>query len=734
MFRSLFISLSAAIFAVVFNLPGFAIDVAVPRDFPAFDLIDNDPTNQGYYYCSGQTVTPPPQVVRPYAFILDARGNVAWYYTDHIEHQYFSHISGEELMVIVRGGSGSDNMELMIFDEQYSICDVIPRENPFRPSMSMDMHEVRIDSNGNLYTLWYDPVEVDMSLWVEGGQPDAIVNHATIQQWDLDGNFLWEWRSVDHVDQLPYTARTNQLSLLLAKFEHLHVNSVQVLDDGDLIVNGLGMNVIFQIDRATGNIEWLLGGDLNEFEAITDLELPPDVDIGFFPAHDAHLYSDNRLSLFDNGRQHTPKRAYGREYLMDFNSMTAELTWYYYHPDDFYSPSQGSLRISADDKRLIGWGGGMGPREPTINATEVTAADELVWEIRLYSNSIGVGEVPDTYRWYKLDHLNQALEPYLSEVSDATDNSIELYANWFGHEGEVDGYQVYVGLTENTLQLVGTTQTGVYTMVGLDPMQTYWCQVIPINGGGDPIGPPSNVIDVMIQMTHLDLDPVVQLVPAAGGTIVYNASFTLVGDQPETLIYRTHVDLPNGNEYGPLSQIYFTMQPNTTQTVNGMTLEVPAYAPAGYYVFKGSVQQVGGGTPATDRFEFAKQGAAEIDGLKELNLSDWISSDELFISGPIREETEANSESPGEFSLGAAYPNPFNASTTLTISLPHASLLQVSVHDVLGREVAMLANGTYTAGSHAISFDGSGLASGLYFVRAIVPGETTCLRKILIIK
>ncbi|HEX03631.1 MAG TPA: T9SS type A sorting domain-containing protein, partial [Bacteroidetes bacterium] len=66
---------------------------------------------------------------------------------------------------------------------------------------------------------------------------------------------------------------------------------------------------------------------------------------------------------------------------------------------------------------------------------------------------------------------------------------------------------------------------------------------------------------------------------------------------------------------------------------------------------------------------------------------------------------------------------PFNPSTTIGITIPVASELEVRVFNTLGREVASLANGLAMAGEHRIIFDATGLASGVYFVHVQVPGK-----------
>ncbi len=78
---------------------------------------------------------------------------------------------------------------------------------------------------------------------------------------------------------------------------------------------------------------------------------------------------------------------------------------------------------------------------------------------------------------------------------------------------------------------------------------------------------------------------------------------------------------------------------------------------------------------------------------------------------------------PAQWSLLPAHPNPFNAATTITISLPQPAQLNVSVLNIQGQQVATLASSVYPAGVRQFVFDASSQASGVYFVRATVtPG------------
>jgi subtilisin-like proprotein convertase family protein len=79
------------------------------------------------------------------------------------------------------------------------------------------------------------------------------------------------------------------------------------------------------------------------------------------------------------------------------------------------------------------------------------------------------------------------------------------------------------------------------------------------------------------------------------------------------------------------------------------------------------------------------------------------------------------------------YPNPFNPKTVVRYQLPVASRVRIAVYDLLGREVAVLANEMKDAGSHDVIFDGSGLASGVYFYR-IQAGDFAETRRMLLVR
>lgn len=72
------------------------------------------------------------------------------------------------------------------------------------------------------------------------------------------------------------------------------------------------------------------------------------------------------------------------------------------------------------------------------------------------------------------------------------------------------------------------------------------------------------------------------------------------------------------------------------------------------------------------------------------------------------------SEYPSDFILEQNYPNPFNPSTAINFSLPVSSDISLRVFNILGKEVADITKGFYSAGNHSVVFDAKGLATGVY--------------------
>jgi hypothetical protein len=92
----------------------------------------------------------------------------------------------------------------------------------------------------------------------------------------------------------------------------------------------------------------------------------------------------------------------------------------------------------------------------------------------------------------------------------------------------------------------------------------------------------------------------------------------------------------------------------------------------------------------------------------------------------------ANS-TPSDFRLNQNYPNPFNPSTVISWNLVVSSDVELTVYNIVGAKVATLVKGNMNAGSHSYEFDGSRLASGVYYYQ-LVAGTQKQVRKMVLLK
>ena len=98
--------------------------------------------------------------------------------------------------------------------------------------------------------------------------------------------------------------------------------------------------------------------------------------------------------------------------------------------------------------------------------------------------------------------------------------------------------------------------------------------------------------------------------------------------------------------------------------------------------------------------------------------------------------TVLNRES-SKISLGQNYPNPFNPATMINFEMPSGGNVSLKVYDITGKEIVTLAEGYRNQGSYSVSFNGSGLSSGVYIYKLTVSSasiNTTKVKKMILTK
>jgi hypothetical protein len=98
----------------------------------------------------------------------------------------------------------------------------------------------------------------------------------------------------------------------------------------------------------------------------------------------------------------------------------------------------------------------------------------------------------------------------------------------------------------------------------------------------------------------------------------------------------------------------------------------------------------------------------------------------------ITAQTVGDNEVPSDFVVEQPYPNPFNPITQIALELPSRTRVEALVFNRLGQQVAVLADGDFDPGPHNLTFDGSALPSGIYFIRVTAYGETHMMKAVMV--
>lgn len=232
-------------------------------------------------------------------------------------------------------------------------------------------------------------------------------------------------------------------------------------------------------------------------------------------------------------------------------------------------------------------------------------------------------------------------------------------------------------------------------------------------------------------------------IPAGGGFLEYELQLTNTMPHDLTnLKFMTFLHGPfwwengwRGTITGPYESINYTLPSMTTITIPTMSQYVSADIEGGTYLLYTYVgYRNDPSLKVMDSMYFWKE-LTNTDYLNNLKQPDNCTLQNNSGSSSASNTYEEFSTTQGtEFGLASVFPNPFNTMTTVTVALPEASDLSVVVYNVMGKQVATLEDDRLNAGTHTFTFDASGMASGLYFVRATVPGELDAVQKVMLVR
>ena len=154
---------------------------------------------------------------------------------------------------------------------------------------------------------------------------------------------VWEWQSLGHVP----IDDTYSTYVPGRAFDYFHLNSIQQLPDGRVLISARQTWAVYSIEKNSGKIAWELGGKHSSFRMGSGTR--------FYWQHDANLHGHGLLTVFDDGAAPQEERQ-SRALLIHLGNHSATLVHAYTHKPATLAHSEGSVQILPDHNVFVGWG------------------------------------------------------------------------------------------------------------------------------------------------------------------------------------------------------------------------------------------------------------------------------------------------------------------------------------------------------------------------------------------
>jgi hypothetical protein len=338
--------------------------------------------------------------------ILDSSGGVVWF------HSTAPHTAMDFRPAVYRGkpvltwwetlGAGLGNGRHVIFDSSYRQIASFPAGGG-RPA---DLHEFRITSRNTALVTALETRRMDIRHL--GGSRRGLVLGGVAQELAIpSARVLWEWRSLDHVP-----VGDTYATKIGYPWDYFHINAIDVVDDGHLLISGRNVWSALKVSRDTGKVLWRLGGKRSDFT------LGKGARFAF--QHDARHIGSNMVSVFDNGGAEVTQvesQSRGLQLKLDFKAMHATVAHEWTHDPPLYGRVMGNVQLLPNGNRMVGWGA-----DPHF--TEFGADGGVRFDATLPHGG-------ESYRAFRSPWHGAPTEPPRSAVGPTADGKA-LWASWNG--------------------------------------------------------------------------------------------------------------------------------------------------------------------------------------------------------------------------------------------------------------------------------------------------------------
>ena len=280
--------------------------------------------------------------------IIDGKGNLIWFKQleppDVAANLRLQRFRGRRVLTWWEGGVTPSAFGIgkgVIANRSYETIDTVHAGNGY----DMDIHEFTLTPGGDALFTVYSPILVHLP-----GAPSGTLSpllDSIVQQVDVrTGLVVWEWHSYGHIPLADsYATPENSPS-----YDAYHINSIQHLPRGRVLISARDTSAVYEIDRSTGRIRWTLGGKANDFQHRHDAR--------FWFQHDAQLQPGHRITMFDDEAGPPKKGPFSRGLSLDLNmrQRTAKVDQQYFRSQHTSAQSEGSMQTRRSGNVFVGFG------------------------------------------------------------------------------------------------------------------------------------------------------------------------------------------------------------------------------------------------------------------------------------------------------------------------------------------------------------------------------------------
>jgi hypothetical protein len=313
-----------------------------------------------------------------------------------------------------------------------------------------DLHDFQITPQGTAWITAFAPEHWDLSAY--SGPRNGLIDDGVVQEIDIrTGLVMFQWDALGHVAIADTHVRIpgSETTVL----DYFHVNSIDPLSDGDLLISSRNTWATYLISETTGAVIWRLGGKQSSFT------LGPGVSFAW--QHDAQLLPDGTISLFDNDA--SPAEATQSSVLdiaLNLTADTATLVRQITYPGQgILSDSQGDAQLLSNGDDFVGWGQGG-------EVSEFSPTGQLTFDMHLAPPA-------SSYRAFRYVWNAQPVPQPALAAGTPGSGVTELYASWNGAT-DVASWRLLAGSSPTTLATVGTyPSTGFETAIAAPTTAPY---------------------------------------------------------------------------------------------------------------------------------------------------------------------------------------------------------------------------------------------------------------------